>query len=187
MNIVVGFFGSLIAVAVLFLSIFFSVLVTQPFSGALVRLRANYLPKAVSLDNVLEDGTHSSGVRGVTPRTIGGFFLRERQNAAKIGPVVSGIVAMLLRTRRLEGWAGIYKGSWPVACQLFLLGLFMLLIFSVGGLGSVGGGIYRSAPSGPGQFGFWSNIFFMILTNIVALPLNVVINRCVCSNCRWTR
>lgn len=173
-----GFFGLIAAVVVLLLSIALTVLISQPLTGALVRLRANYLPKAVSLDNVLEAGSqHSDGVRGITPRTISGYFLRERRSTAKIGPIVPGIFAMLIRTRKLEGWSGIYKGVAPVVCQLFVLGLFTVLFYSVGGLTVAGGGQYRAAPSGPGQFGFWSNLFFMFVTSLVALPLNVITNR----------
>ncbi|PWN33610.1 uncharacterized protein FA14DRAFT_161373 [Meira miltonrushii] len=176
-----GFFELILALFVLGLSVVISILISQPFTGALVRLRANYLPKAVSLDNVLEDGAQpgASGVRGVTAGAISGYFLRERQSAAKIGPVVSGIVAMLIRTRRLEGWPGIYKGSAPVAAQLIVLGFFTLLIFNVGGITGTGGGAYRSAPSGPDQFGFFGNLIFMIITSIVALPLNVITNRAI--------
>lgn len=176
-----GFFELILALFVLAISVIISILISQPFTGALVRLRANYLPKAVSLDNVLEDGAQpgNSGVRGVTAGAISGYFLRERQSAAKIGPVVSGIVAMLIRTRRLEGWPGIYKGSAPVAAQLIVLGFFTLLIFNVGGITGTGGGAYRSAPSGPDQFGFFGNLFFMIITSIVALPLNVITNRAI--------
>lgn len=174
---IVGFIASIIILAI---SITLSVLISQPFTGALVRLRANYLPKAVSLDNVLEDGSlggQENGVRGVTPRAISGYFLRERQSTAKIGPVVNGIFSMLSRTKRLEGWPGIFKGYAPVVCQLFVLGLFTFLFYNVGGITGTGGGQYRAAPSGPGQFGFWSNLFFMIITSLVALPLNVITNR----------
>jgi hypothetical protein len=172
-----GFFGLIAAVIVLVISIALSVLISQPFTGALVRLRANYLPKAVSLDNVLEDGAQSGMNGGMTPRAISGYFLRERQSTAKIGPIVSGIFAMMIRTKRLEGWSGIYKGAAPVVCQLFVLGFFTYFFYSTGGITSAGGGQYRAAPSGSGQFGFWSNLFFMIVTSIVALPLNVITNR----------
>lgn len=172
---IVGFIASLI---VLVLSIILSVLISQPFTGALVRLRANYLPRAVSLDNVLEDGgQENGGVRGVTPRAISGYFLRERQSTAKIGPVVNGILSMLARTKRLEGWPGVFKGYAPVVCQLFVLGVFTFSFYNVGGITGTGGGQYRAAPSGPGQFGFWSNLLFMIITSLVALPLNVITNR----------
>lgn len=174
-----GIFGLVLALIVLLISVILSVSISQPFTGALVRLRANYLPKAVSLDAVLEDGAQQagSGVRGVTPRAISAYFLREQRNAAKIGPVVSGIIAMLIRTRRLEGWPGLYKGSAPVVCMLLVLGFSTLVIFNVGGIMGAGGGAYRAAPSGPGQFGFWGNLLFMIVTSIVALPLNVITNR----------
>ena len=62
-----------------------SLAVTVPLTGTLVRLRANFNPKGLQLDP--EDG--------VQPHT---------------GPVISGFFAMMRRVKRLEGWAGLYKG-----------------------------------------------------------------------------
>ena len=188
----VAFIAFLIAVG---LSVGFSVLISQPFSGAIVRLRANYLPKAISLDNVLEDG----GASG-SPRAISAFLLSERRSTAKIGPVITGVFSMLKRTKRLEGWAGVYKGSAPVALQLVLLSFLTFIFFSVESAWSAGS-TYKAAPSAPGEFGFFTNLLFMVVTSLVALPLNVITYRyagipppfqslplshphCLCSHCQ---
>ncbi|PWN53637.1 hypothetical protein IE53DRAFT_383850 [Violaceomyces palustris] len=155
-------------------SVCLSLLVSQPFNGAIVRLRANYLPKAVSLDNVLEDGQSSTN-----PRAISAFLLSERRSAAKIGPVVSGVFAMLARTKRLEGWQGVYKGSAPVALQLILLSFITFLFFDSTGSSTSAGGQYRAAPAAPGKFAFLSNLFFMAFVSLVALPLNVITYRTI--------
>ncbi|PWZ02153.1 hypothetical protein BCV70DRAFT_225427 [Testicularia cyperi] len=164
------FFAFIFAIA---LSIGISVGISQPFNGAIVRLRANYLPKAVSLDNVLEDGATNS-----SPRALSSFLLSERRSSAKIGPVVTGVFQMMMRTKRLEGWAGIYKGSAPVAIQLLTLSSLTFLFFS-GAVTSAAGGTYKASPSGPGQFGFFSNLFYMLFVAVVALPLNVIIHRTI--------
>ncbi|KAN0064479.1 hypothetical protein ACQY0O_002105 [Thecaphora frezii] len=150
------------------LSVGLSVLISQPFTGAITRLRANYLPKAISLDNVLEDGASATN-----PRALSAFLLSERRSTAKIGPVVPGVMSMLMRTKRLEGWAGVYKGSAPVALQLMLLSSLTFLFFN-GSQSSAAGGQYKAAPSAPGEFGFFSNLFFMLFVSLVALPLNVL-------------
>lgn len=165
-------FDAFVFLIAITLSIGISVAISQPFNGAIVRLRANYLPKAVSLDNVLEDGASST----TSPRALSSFLLSERRSSAKIGPVVTGVFAMMMRTKRLEGWAGIYKGSIPVAIQIFTLSTLTFVFFSGAG-GSSPGSAYKAGPAGPGQFGFWSNLFYMLFVSLAALPLNVVTYR----------
>lgn len=79
-------FSFITASLVLVLSISLAVLFTQPFTGALVRLRANYLPKAVSLDNVLEDGAGVDDAETVngTGRKISAYLLSQQRQTAKI-------------------------------------------------------------------------------------------------------
>ncbi len=164
-------FDIVVMVPVVFLSIAISIGISQPFQGALVRLRANYLPKAVSLDNVMEDG------EGSARRVFAEFVQSQEARAtAKIGPVVPGILAMIRRTYRLEGWPGLYKGSLPTAAQLIWLSLITWIFFDLAPKGVVGGG-YKAAPSGPGQFSFWTNIFYMFFISLAALPLNVITYR----------
>ncbi|CAO1632802.1 unnamed protein product [Sympodiomycopsis kandeliae] len=195
-------FNAIIFAIALSFSLGISVLISQPFTGALVRLRANYLPKAVSLDNVLEDGGMSSETggteeeeeeaqqdtpignsrndNGVTPRKISAYFLNQKRQSAKIGPVVSGVFPMLFRTKKLEGWAGVYKGSIPVALQLLFLALITGLLFNVDRQTSFpSSGGYKAAPTGPDQFGFIGNLFFMIFFALTSLPLNVITYRAI--------
>ncbi|EST08470.1 Mitochondrial carrier domain protein [Kalmanozyma brasiliensis GHG001] len=167
-------FDALVFLIAITLSIGISVLISQPFNGAIVRLRANYLPKAVSLDNVLEDGAGSTS----GPRALSSFLLSERRSTAKIGPVVTGVFSMMLRTKRLEGWAGIYKGSIPVAIQIFTLSSLTFIFFS-GASGSSPGSAYKAGPAGPGQFSFFANLFYMLFVSIAALPLNVITYRTI--------
>lgn len=84
---------------------------------------------------------------------------------------------MLARTKKLEGWHGIYKGSIPVALQLLLLAAVIALFFDVDGSPGVTGGAYKSAPTAPGQFGFFGNLFFMCFVALVSLPLNIITYR----------
>lgn len=85
---------------------------------------------------------------------------------------------MLLRTKRLEGWQGVYKGSIPVGCQLFLLAVVTSTLFDVDGHSTAGaGGGYKAAPTAPGQFGFFGNLAFMSFVAIISLPLNVLTYR----------
>ena len=57
--------------------------ITMPFQGALVRLRSNYNPRAVGLE-----GTEN-----------------------RVGPTLTTLFGTLKRTKRLEGWYGLYKGE----------------------------------------------------------------------------
>ncbi|KAJ1020704.1 hypothetical protein NDA16_004096 [Ustilago loliicola] len=168
-------FDAVVFLIAITLSIGISVLISQPFNGAIVRLRANYLPKAVSLDNVLEDGSSNS----TAPRAaLSSFLLSERRSSAKIGPVVTGVFSMMIRTKRLEGWAGIYKGSIPVAIQIFTLSTLTFVFFS-GASASSPGSAYKAGPAGPGQFGFFANLFYMLFVSMSALPLNVITYRTI--------
>ncbi|CAD6888924.1 unnamed protein product [Tilletia laevis] len=164
-----GLLKLMVLTILLFCSASLSVLITQPFSGALIRLRANYLPRAITLEALMEDGAE----RGTLPSAL----LSERRSAAKIGPVVSGIIAMILRTKRLEGWPGLYKGAAPTACQLVILTLFIYLFFDVRGHGATGS--YKAAPAGPGQFGFFANLLYMLSATVASLPLQVITHRTV--------
>lgn len=168
-------FDAIVFLIAITLSIGISVAISQPFNGAIIRLRANYLPKAVSLDNVLEDGAAST-TSG--PRALSSFLLSDRRSSAKIGPVVTGVFAMMMRTKRLEGWAGIYKGSIPVAIQIFTLSSLTFLFFS-GASASSPGSAYKAGPAGPGQFGFFANLFYMLFVSLAALPLNVITYRTI--------
>ncbi|KAL1412349.1 hypothetical protein Q8F55_000093 [Vanrija albida] len=68
-----------------------ALLVAMPFIGAIVRLRANYNPKGVSL---ADDDPHYAG------------------------PQLTGVFATLRRTIAVEGWYGVYKGWAVLVLQL---------------------------------------------------------------------
>ena len=103
-----------------------------PIVGALVRHRANYLPKAVSLGNVLQDGQETE------PADYARHSLlwRDARASAKIGPVVTGVFDMLRRIVRLEGYRGLWKGItlqvvFAVCALLLELLIFGTLFFVV--------------------------------------------------------
>ncbi|OCH92276.1 mitochondrial carrier [Obba rivulosa] len=97
-----GVLDTLVFVSVLLLSLAVSILITVPLNGALVRLRANYNPKGLQLD---PEGN-------VEPHT---------------GPIVTSFFGMLRRVKRLEGWAGLYKGLMPTLLATSFLTIFVVL------------------------------------------------------------
>ncbi|KAF5331453.1 hypothetical protein D9758_016340 [Tetrapyrgos nigripes] len=80
-----------------------SAAVVVPFSGILVRYRANYSPKSVQLDG------------------------EERAT----GPVVNGYFTMFRRVYKLEGVAGLYKGFMPTIFTGFVFFILSFLTFLV--------------------------------------------------------
>ncbi|WOO81855.1 uncharacterized protein LOC62_04G005373 [Vanrija pseudolonga] len=76
-----------IVLASIVLAVPLGLLITFPFVGAIVRLRADYNPKGVSL---ADDDPHYNG------------------------PQLTGVFSTLRRTIAVEGWYGVYKG-WAVA------------------------------------------------------------------------
>ncbi|KAH9057892.1 mitochondrial carrier [Lactarius vividus] len=112
--------ASLLLLAILLiLSIFLFLLITVPLTGALIRLRANYNPKGLQLDP--EDG--------VQPHTR---------------PVMTSFLLMLSRVRRLEGWAGLMKGTVPIFLSNVVLSLFFAIFFDASLLSPRNHGIYNS-------------------------------------------
>jgi len=88
----------------LFITLGISLGLVIPFSGVLVRFRANFNPKGLRLD---EEGSTS-------PPT---------------GPVVKSYFAMFKRVYRIEGWPGLYKGLMPTALSTLIVTLFVLSVF----------------------------------------------------------
>jgi len=86
-------------------SITLSLLFAVPLSGALVRVRANYNPRGLQLD---DEGN-------VEPHT---------------GPVVTSFFGMLARVKRIEGWAGLYKGLMPTLVETSFLTMVAVLVLS---------------------------------------------------------
>lgn len=87
---------------ILSFSLALTLTVIVPFTGVLVRFRANYNPKSLHLDT---EG-------GVVPHT---------------GPVVTSYIAMFGRVYRIEGWSGLYKGLMPTALSTLAVTVFILL------------------------------------------------------------
>lgn len=89
---------------VLLISLAISLAMVVPFSGVLVRFRANFNPKGIRMD---EEGS-------AAPPT---------------GPVVKSYFAMFVRVFRIEGAPGLYKGLMPTAITTLMVTLFVLLAF----------------------------------------------------------
>ncbi|KAI8993111.1 mitochondrial carrier [Trametes punicea] len=95
----------------LVVSLVVSLLITVPLTGALVRLRANYNPKALQLDPDGNVHVHT-------------------------GPMVTSFFGMLRRVYRIEGWAGLYKGLMPTALATIVLTMFAVAALDSRGLAS---------------------------------------------------
>ncbi|KAI0355571.1 mitochondrial carrier [Trametes cingulata] len=94
--------GELLVLAIsLVLSLSISLLITVPLTGTLVRLRANYNPKALQLDPEGNAHVHT-------------------------GPIVTGYFGMLKRIYRIEGFAGLYKGLMPTALATMVMTGFLV-------------------------------------------------------------
>ncbi|KAI0630262.1 mitochondrial carrier [Trametes polyzona] len=93
----------------LLLSLVATLGVTVPLTGALVRLRANYNPKALQLDP--EGNVH-----------------------VHTGPIVTGFFGMLRRVYRIEGFAGLYKGLMPTALATIVMTSFAVVAMDSRGL-----------------------------------------------------
>ncbi|KAI0769719.1 mitochondrial carrier [Trametes elegans] len=90
-------FGELLFLGLtLTLSLVASLLIVVPLTGALVRLRANYNPKALQLDPEGNVNVHT-------------------------GPIVTSFFGMLQRVYRIEGIPGLYKGLMPTALASILM------------------------------------------------------------------
>ncbi|KAH8080260.1 mitochondrial carrier [Cristinia sonorae] len=136
----------LLVLLILLASVAVSLLVTIPLTGALVRLRANYNPKGLQLD---DEGN-------VEPHT---------------GPVVTTFFGMLKRVKRIEGWAGLYKGLMPS-----LLETGVLTIFAVIALNADPRAHSRIAPPDSGILGTLAYSAFSI---VLAMPMIIISYRAI--------
>ncbi len=73
----------IVASLIMVVSSVVATLIVMPFKGSLIRLRANYNPRAVGFD-----GTDNT-----------------------VGPRLTSLFGTMKRTYRLEGWYGLYKGK----------------------------------------------------------------------------
>lgn len=139
--------GLLVDLLIIAVAIAISLLITVPITGALVRLRANYNPKSLQLDD--------EGV--VHPYT---------------GPQLTSFFGMLFRVKRLEGWAGLYKGLMPHLITAVIMTSFSFVFYDSSGPRNHG----MANPPRAGPFGVLIySIFWMIIT----LPAMVISYRSV--------
>jgi len=85
-----------VASLIMIVAVFVGVAFTMPFHGAVIRLRANYNPKGVGLEEGQE---------------------------ARVGPTLTSLWGTLTRTKRIEGWKGLYKGAIPSIIFTILISL----------------------------------------------------------------
>lgn len=104
----------------------FLIAVSVPVTNVLTRLRANYLPHAVSLDHVMEAGREPEPERRSLWSVV--YEWRYYENP-KIGPNVRTFWPMAKRVYRLEGVRGLYKGTTLTVVQLFVT-LILILLFN---------------------------------------------------------
>lgn len=137
-----------------------SVAVTQPLSSSMVRLRANYLPRAVSL-GLGDDNERSSS-----------FFEAEPM---KIGPVTSGVVGMARRVINIEGWKGLWRGSFPVAIQMIWLTLVGSLVIAP----FVAAGSKWKQAAATGDVGLLALAVYLLIAVFVDLPMSIISHRTI--------
>ncbi|KAK6905836.1 hypothetical protein I203_106670 [Kwoniella mangroviensis CBS 8507] len=109
----------LLATAIMISLMAVGVAITMPFHGALVRLRANYNPHAVGLDA-----------------------------QTRVGPTLTTLVGTLKRTKRLEGWWGLWKGTYPTLAYTTLVSIASIIF--VGGSSTRGPKNTYSVPEAGG-------------------------------------
>ncbi|CCM03583.1 uncharacterized protein FIBRA_05720 [Fibroporia radiculosa] len=125
-----------------------SLLMTIPLTGTLVRLRANYNPRGLRLD---AEGN-------IEPHT---------------GPVVTSFFGMLRRVRRIEGWAGLYKGTMPTILFSLVLTLFTVAVLGASMASTPGRAI---PPAVAGPFG---TLAFGLVSMLLFLPFAILTYRAI--------
>ncbi|KAG7088945.1 hypothetical protein E1B28_012890 [Marasmius oreades] len=125
-----------------------------PFVGSVVRYRASYNPNYATLTG------HGSGSGNVESGII-----------ARPGRTIGGFVDGLRRTYRVEGWAGLYKGSIPILLETLIIrgSLAFMKIHPSVPL------VLIAAP----QLGIPEAIFFVLVYSIIKLPMTVFLIRSI--------
>ncbi|TDL24319.1 hypothetical protein BD410DRAFT_786434 [Rickenella mellea] len=141
--------GAIMSMIILGASLALTLLIAVPLAGTLVRFRANYNPKGLQLD--------SEG--GAEPHT---------------GPVVTSFFAMMGRVKRLEGWAGLYKGFMPTFLTTAVLMAFVTSITGSSASNSRGHNKYSTPYASPLAIALYS--LFMLA---ISLPVIVITNRAI--------
>lgn len=151
-----------------------SLLVFQPLQSSLVRLRANYLPRAITLGLGDEDAERPRPSSSSPSRRSSGLF-SVRADPVKIGPVTSGVFGMAKRVVRLEGWRGLYRGAFPGAVQMIgltLIGSVLLAPF-------VAAGSKWKKAAATGDIGVIALATYLVIAIFVNLPMSIVSHRYV--------
>ncbi|KAH7334081.1 hypothetical protein B0J17DRAFT_675243 [Rhizoctonia solani] len=132
--------------------------IAVPIAGAIVRLRANYTPKGLQLD----EGEDTNGSSHVAPE-------------ARVGPAVDGVINMIRRIYRLEGWPGFYKGFMTAFASTILLTLWAII--TIPGHPKYKPRCSMHVPA--------TNILRGLLygfgTLVVSIPYEIFFNRAVCT------
>ncbi|KAJ7853562.1 mitochondrial carrier [Mycena olivaceomarginata] len=128
--------------------------ITMPFSGVLIRYRANYTPKrGLHLE---DEGFHE------TLAETDSYF------------------GMMRRVHRLEGWAGLYKGIMPsiIATLIAMVALSPFAIFlSMGHKVLPGGRVVIPTPSG---LVLWILSFALtVIPALLVIPMQIITNRAI--------
>jgi len=127
-------------------SLAISLLITVPFTGALIRLRANYNPRGLQLD---DEG-------GAEPHT---------------GPIVTGFIGMLKRVKRIEGWAGLYKGLMPTFVETLILTIFAVVALEANPR-------YHSRANPP-DAGIVGTLAYCVFSILISLPAVIITYRSI--------
>ncbi|KAF8194064.1 hypothetical protein K438DRAFT_1969354 [Mycena galopus ATCC 62051] len=129
--------------------------ITMPFTGVLVRYRANYRPK-----------------RGV--------HLADENEAYETRAETDSYFGMMRRVHRLEGWAGLYQGLMPsiITALIALVAVSPFAIFlSMGTKVLPGGRVVIPTPSG---LVLWILSFaFAVIPAILIIPMQIITNRAI--------
>jgi hypothetical protein len=159
-----GFVDFIVTFITFNVTLLISLAILVPFIGVVVRYRANYNPRALNLSE--ED--------------------------ARVAPRISSLLSMFLRTRRIEGWQGLWKGfsecrahscpfcanyldaDWGFAVPSLLYSLFntFTAILWLGASGNRPKGQY----SIPEASAFRALIYGLVMS-FLSIPFTIIINR----------
>ncbi|KAL7414511.1 hypothetical protein BDY24DRAFT_385458 [Mrakia frigida] len=140
----------LVATSIMVLTFSVAALVVMPITGSIVRLRANYLPMGVSLEDVESEGGDK-----------------------RVGPVVRRVSGMIMRVKRLEGLSGLYKGISP-----FLALNLLISIASIAFIGGSSKVTPKGTYQVPNASSLSMSLFGLVMT-LVTLPCTILINRTI--------
>ncbi|OBZ67067.1 hypothetical protein A0H81_12846 [Grifola frondosa] len=143
----VFFLDVIVLTASLALTLAISILISVPLTGALIRLRANYNPKALQLDPEGNVELHT-------------------------GPIVTSFFGMLRRVKRIEGWAGLYKGLMPTLLASSILTLFAVTTFDFKNVRVNG----RVDPPDAGVLG---TLAYSLFSMLLSLPAAIITYRSI--------